>query len=710
MTPLPRPSHGSLKRCLAGLICTALAASLAAQPVSDVEAVVVTATRSANRASDLPVTVESLPAQAFTQGQALTVDESLKQSAAFSLFRRTGSLMANPTAQGVSLRNLGPSGAGRTLVLFDGVPLNDPFGGWVTWTKLPRLTLGGAEIVRGGGSSAWGSAALGGTIQLVSADLAERVEPNGRVATDALVELGDASTRSAEILATSAAGQHHLQVAARAFTTDGFWRVPADVRGSIDRRTDNDHRLVQLRWQHASTGGVHSELVARYFDEDRGNGTPFQRNSTRETFVGGRSRGTLASGARWAASAYAQEQRFSQQFSGVRADRAQETPALDQYAVPSDAAGAAFVVTWDHDANETTTAGADVRWVRGETREAFFLQENVFTRRRVAGGEQQFAGAFVQHARALTDNWRGTVGLRVDHWKNRDGRRREWEAASGATLRDEVFERQDELEWSPSLGLVWRANDTLRLRGAAYRAFRVPTLNEYYRPFRVGNVITEANPRLAEETLTGVEIGADIALQRWHLSFGAFHNDLRDAVANVTLGEGPATIPDVGFVPAGGLGRQRRNLSRIKVQGLEFTARWSPGATVDVRFDALVSDATVRRAAAPAANLAGRRLAQVPEFTAVAGLSWRFQPRWSLGVQARHVSEAYEDDLNTLTLGAATTVDLRLARSVGRHDAGELFVTVENLTNTTIEAGRDADGRVDLGPPRFAHAGVRWRW
>ena len=57
----------------------------------------------------------------------------------FSLFRRSGSRYANPTSQGVSLRGLGASGARRALVLVDGLPLNDPFGGWVYWARVPRL-------------------------------------------------------------------------------------------------------------------------------------------------------------------------------------------------------------------------------------------------------------------------------------------------------------------------------------------------------------------------------------------------------------------------------------------------------------------------------------------------------------------------------------------------------------------------------------------
>ena len=49
--------------------------------------------------------------------------------------------IAQPTTQGVSLRGIGPSGQSRTLVLLDGVPFNDPFGGWVYWTRVPLMAV-----------------------------------------------------------------------------------------------------------------------------------------------------------------------------------------------------------------------------------------------------------------------------------------------------------------------------------------------------------------------------------------------------------------------------------------------------------------------------------------------------------------------------------------------------------------------------------------
>jgi len=118
--------------------------------------VVVTAARAPQAAAQVPFSVVTFEGSELRTAPAATLDDALRAVPGFSLFRRGDSLTANPTTQGVSLRGLGPSGASRSLVLLDGVPLNDPFGGWITWSKIPRESLGGAELVRGGGATAWG--------------------------------------------------------------------------------------------------------------------------------------------------------------------------------------------------------------------------------------------------------------------------------------------------------------------------------------------------------------------------------------------------------------------------------------------------------------------------------------------------------------------------------------------------------------------------
>ena len=684
----------SLARVIRFCLPLTVSSALLAQTAM-LDPLVLTATRAPQPLSALPVAVDVFTSTELSESAALTVDDALKASAAFSLFRRSGSLSANPTAQGVSLRNLGPNGAGRTLVLVDGVPLNDPFGGWVAWTKAPRLSLATAEIVRGGGSSAWGSAALGGTVQLLSR------EPSATL-TEALFEVGDFGTTGAELAHATVRGRDTFAFNTRAFHSDGTDRTAPTWAGPIDRRTDLDQGMVQLGWTRTADTGTRGSLTARVFTEERGNGTPLQRNRTREAMLTASATGRrdlFGAPADWNAMAYAQTQEFSNVFTSVTNARDAETPVLDQYAVPADAAGAAATVTWS-EAGQSTTLGADARWVSGETRERYFRVGNDFSRERRAGGTQVIAGVFAHHDRALTARLRGSLSARLDAWSLSDAHRVETDRGTGAILREDALANRDGVELSPRAGLVWRVTDSWRWHAAAYRAFRVPTLNELYRPFRVGNDITEANPDLVPETLRGIEIGTTLGTGTLHLRVSAFANRLEDAVANVTLGTGPGVVPGVGFVPAGGLGRRRENLERADVNGIEISGTWRPAATLTLRADYLYSDATDHATATT--------LPQVPRHTLVLGAGWRPAGDWSFGAQLRHVSEAFEDDTNTLTLDAATTIDIRAAYRFA--EGRELFVAMENAFDEDVVTRRTAEGLYDVGAPRFTRAGVRWRW
>lgn len=663
-------------------------------PSATLAPVVVTAGRTAQPADTVPVAVSVFTSADLRASPALALDDTLRAAPAFSLFRRTGSLTANPTAQGVSLRGLGPSGASRSLVLLDGIPLNDPFGGWVAWTKLPKLSLASAEIVRGGGSGAWGNAALGGAVQLLTAP------PAGDRGTVELLA-GDFDTRSAElsVARTTADARHTFTLDAAAFATDGVHLVRNP--GPVDRAADLDYRRAQAGWRSALTDTLDLTLAARLYSEDRGNGTPLQRNTTDETFLSATLSGSgAATGVdEWSATAYFQDQTFSSFFTAVDAARTAETPASDQYDVPATAAGAAFTATWGGPADDaTTTLGFDLRHVKGETREAFFYSAplDAFTRDRRAGGEQTFAGLFARHDRALHRTLRYSAGARLDYWRTTGGFLRERDNATGALLADDRFADRDGFEFSPSLGLVWQPSPAFRARVSAYRAFRVPTLNEYYRPFRVGPVTTQANPALGTETLDGIEAGIDIGRADAPLgaTLTAFASDLRDTVANVTI------APDT---------RQRRNLGRVRVQGIEAGVHARPHRALYLETAYLFTDARVASPgpAAPAA-LDGNRLAQVPRHTLVATAVWDAPAAFRLTARIRWMSAQFEDDENTLRLAPAATVDLGLSRRfAGRW---EIFAAVENLFDTEIETGRTASGLVSVAPPRWSRLGLRYDW
>ncbi|ATC63794.1 TonB-dependent receptor [Nibricoccus aquaticus] len=682
---------------VAGVILQGGGRAVRAQEVEVLSRLVVSASRAPQMMDEVPLAVRVVDGERLRV--AMGVDVALREETAFGLFRRTSSVAANPTAQGVSLRGIGPSGASRSLVLLDGVPLNDPFGGWVSWSAVPRMSLGGAQIVSGGGSSVWGSAALSGVVALESVAVeTERQEVRA--------EFGGFEMWRGEAAVTRAVGGGFLRVDVEAFSTEGFYALKEADRGAVDRALSSEHRTARVAWSGAVSEHVRANVTGRFFEEERGNGTAMQGNATRAGFVSAAIEGEPRPGLSWAAVAYGQRQSFESFFTTVNATRSAETPANDQFEVPATAAGTSASVTWKDSDVASMAVGGDVRWVEGETREDFLFQAGQLSRRRFAGGEQIFAGAFVHHDRRIAERWRASVDVRADFWENADGRLREVARASGAVVAEENFATQAGMELSPRAGLVWKASEAWRVRGAVYRAFRVPTLNEYYRPFRVGTVNTLANADLKRETLTGGEVGTEFTRGAWRLEATGFWNELEDAVGNVTLSTNPALTT-----------RQRQNLDTVRVSGVELGAGWRVVEALELRAGYLWSDAEVTEARAQA-SLVGKRLAQAPEHKATASVDWRAPGGLNVRVAGRYTSEQFEDDENALVLREAVTVDLRVEKSwrvrarEGRRAGLRLtvFAAVENVFDEDVVTSRSATGLLTYDAPRWVRGGVRVAW
>src|ERR1043166_3592471 len=183
------------------------------------DSITVTATRTETRLADTPSSVVVLNRETINNSPATTIDDALREVPGFTLFRRSGSRSANPTSQGVSLRGIGASGASRAVVLDDGVPLNDPFGGWVYWGRVPRASLERVEVLRGGASDLYGSGAMSGVVQFVRRrDAALSVDVSG------------GSARAGE--ASVYVGHTYVRLAGDVFPTTGYVVVAPESRGS----------------------------------------------------------------------------------------------------------------------------------------------------------------------------------------------------------------------------------------------------------------------------------------------------------------------------------------------------------------------------------------------------------------------------------------------------------------------------------------------
>lgn len=657
-------------------------------PVAGVaQQVTVTANRVRTPLSETAGTVAILALPTISTSAAVTMDGLLKQVPGFSLFRRTGSRVANPTTQGVSLRGAGASGASRALVLENGVPLNDPFGGWVYWDRVPRAAVGRIEVAEGGASDLYGSDAMGGVINVLTREAAR-----SEVSLD--TSYGNENTPDASLWANGDWKQWSAQLAAEAFNTDGYVLVPDDLRGAVDTAAGSNHTDLSLTLDRQISNRVRAFAGGAVFGEARKNGTPLQTNRTHlRSLTAGLDWDSPAAGA-FTLRGYGDAQLFDQNFSAIAPSRSTES-LVDVQRVPAQEAG--FSVKWARGfgARQMLVAGVEGDQVRGSSNELIYAH-GAPVRATGAGGRQNSQGLYAEDIVRFTPRWILTASARYDHWRNF----RALSASQPLTAPGPVtvinFIPRSQTAFSPRLSLLHQVTSSVSIYGAVFRAFRAPTLNELYRPFRVGNVETLANSELGAERLTGAEAGGSFAPagRRFHLHGAFFWNRISDPIANVTLGVTPVLIT-----------RQRQNLGATRSTGVEFEAaeEFTSGFAVSGGYQ--FTDATVVSFPASSA-LVGLEVPQIPR------QAFTFQARYSksrlgtVALQGRYTGVQYDDDLNQFSLGRAFALDLFASHAIGHRL--EIYGALENMTGERYEVARVP--YVELGPPIFGRVGVRFNW
>jgi vitamin B12 transporter len=636
--------------------------------------------------------VQRISRRQVEQSPSHELDQLLKDVPGLELFRRSDARSGHPTSQGVTLRALGGNASSRALLVLDGVPQTDPFGGWVNWPAYDPQELAGISVVRGGGSVANGPGALAGTIEMTSrtdTGLSGGVDAGSRDSFEARGRLG------------VDAGDGVLSISGRGERSDGFVPVTAATRGPADEAAPYREWSSRTRWVAPIAADTELQASLDGFHDWRSRGTEFSANRTDGADASVRlvGRGSW----HWSALGYWQWRNLASSFASVNANRTQATRVLLQDSVPSNGLGGSVEVRPPMPDGIELRLGADARLTSGATHELFSFVSGNPTRRRVAGGETMTSGAFAEltaQVGAITLSGGG----RIDHWSISGGHLFERVIATGGVLRHEQDAPRS--GWLPTArgGLLAAVGGGFSLRSAAYLGWRMPTLNELFRPFRAGADATAANPDLDPERLVGAEAGAEYSNGPLHLSLTAFVNRLRNAIANVTLGEGPGVFPEVGFVGAGGTFSQRQNVDAVNVRGLEASANWTDGPW-SINAGASFTHARMDGRAA-AAFLDGLRPAQTPKFSGTLAVGWE---RHGRGAQLvlRRVGAQFDDDRNSDVLKAVTTLDAYAAWPLTRRL--QLVARGENITNALVMAGINGDNSVERATPRTLWIGLRLR-
>ncbi len=657
-------------------------------PASLSEKVVVTAARTETRLGETAASVVTLSNAQLQETAAPTIDDKLRQVAGFSLFRRSGSRYANPTSQGVSLRGVGASGASRSLVLFDNVPLNDVFGGWILWNRVAPLAVENVEVLRGGASSLYGSDALSGTINIIPRRTRENYIFSGELYS------GTQKTLSGATFFGFSKNRYTADFTAANFQTRGYILTDPAMRGAADsfagsRNTNFSGRIAK------SLFGDNTQIFFKtsYFGEARTNGTPAQINRThlREFVLGGDSSIPNSKfqipNFKFDWRIYGGTQVYDQTFSAVSANRNSESLTRLQR-VPAQNVGFSGQVSGVFLKNQTFVFGVEARQVRGESQETGYFNNRVTTVGRAGGRERTF-GFFVQDFARIGKKFILAGSLRFDDWLNYRGLISTRTLSLNETLTANFSDRRENAV-SPQISALYQFTNNFSLFALASKSFRAPTLNELYRGFRVGSVVTNANENLRAEKAVNYETGASFSRRKLYLRGSLFLTEISQPIANVTLSIMPNLIT-----------RQRQNAGKTRSVGAEIEAE-TRIKNFGISAGYLFTDSRVTKFPANQ-NLENLFVPQTArqQFTFQTNYT---KNNWTLAFQGRAASKQFDDDLNLFRLEPYFQLDIYAARRFRKNL--QIYAALENVFNSRYSIAKTPVR--SISSPVNLRVGIRW--
>ena len=634
--------------------------------------------------SDTASSVTVLGGDDLASSGGITLDDALGEVPGFMLYRRNGSLAANPTSLGVSLRGVGTSGASRALVISDGIPLTDPFGGWVYWDRIPMTSVEAVEVVEGGVSDLYGGDALGGVINVIP-----------RRPRDSSLSLatyyGNKETPDASLTAGLREGNWLATISSEGFHTNGYVAVLPPLQGTIDTLVVSEHFDGQFKLERLFSEQGRAFVGGSIFEDARKNGTPLQNNDTRLRQIDVGADWQSAEAGAFALRVYGGPEDYDQSFSSVASNQNSET-LTDIQRVPSYQAGLSAQWTRTAGAYQTLAAGFDGQDIRGASNELLYSSGSISSAVG-AGGRQRIWGLFGEDIIRINTRWLITAGARVDDWSNYDALSVKQPLASPGPPQVTDFNARSEQAFSPRLSTLFRAKDNLVFRASVYRAFRPPTLNELYRNFRQGNTETLANSALTAEQLTGAEAGSSCSAWHERLSVRGtfFWSNINDPIANLTLSSTPTLIT-----------QQRQNLGETRSRGAELDTEVRVTGAVTLAGGLQYVDAIVTSFPANT-QLVGLLVPHVPRHDV------NFQVRYSrprvltAALQGSYVGSAFDNDQNTLLLRHYFLLGALVSRPLVH--GMDIFVAGENLLDERYDVARTPF--LTNGPPILFRAGFR---
>jgi iron complex outermembrane receptor protein len=696
--------------------------------VTKFEDIVVTATRTEKSAETAPGNVSVVTKKEMEKRNITTVDDALNTQP--GVFNRRQSL--TDTQAAVTLHGIPDQK--RTLIVRDGVILNNGYDGMVNFTSLPTENIERVEVVQGPSSSLYGGNAMGGVVNIITR-MPEKREfklktgygsswDRGKALDDMqkyYLSYGDKLTDKFSLLfdygykATNGYPKYLNVVSTNPPAGITGWSGTTDTQGNAryligdkgDNRWWDDNIDLRAGYNFTKASKLNASYArTRYkytYDEPHtylqdAAGNPIYsyagvNQSTFVSYTGAGMREVNQYNVNFETEVGAAKTKLSFGLNDEQKNWYTQAGTLI-----SGGAGGTITSTPNQNYNldfqftlplferHILTFGGAYKNDTGNTQKSNLSnwkdETTTTTVTNTYGGKDKTYAVFVQDEILILNNLTAYLGFRQDWWEMYDG----YATQYGAGGFSKTYDSKNDSSFNPKLAIVYKPFDHTVLRASAGQAFRGPTVWELFTTYVSGTTTYNGNPDLKPETVRSWDVG--ITQDLWKgakISATYFENYMDDLIYSTTVS---ATE------------RKYMNVGKAESRGVMVE--------IEQRFDKLLrlfancayTDARVKENSTNPLT-EGKRLTQVPDTTFNAGAELEVGPVYA-SVTGRYVGKRYSSDTNAdkvddvlLSYDPFFTADAKISYKVAKQVT--LSFSVDNIFDESYFSSYKAPGRSWFG-------------
>lgn len=616
----------------------------------NLDAVTVTATATPTALRNLPSSVSIIKASDPEMRQLQNADDALNYVPGV-VVRRMKGLSTSGGHTTVSMRGTGA--ANRTLVLKDGIPINDAYTGAVQeWNTIATNSIARIEAVRGPGSSLYGTNSMGGTINIVTET------PKPQTTLGAGLRYGAMNTLIANAKAGKAFNSgfgiigfaEYKQTDGYAYMADSLWE---DYYKKSSTKLLNVN--TKLSYQFKPNHTLEAILDFHQQKPITGSSTIYKENYKTDNY---QIRYTAQDeSVRYSLAAYYNHQdRALNAWKWNDDDEAFDTPYYNS-SVPIHIYGFIGKISKTIHSN-VVTLGTDIRLTEADSKKYYDgLGNQNFS------GNQNFYSFFLNDDITLGKQVNATVGARYDHWENLNGKFYDDKSGDPTTIH---YDKATSDVVSPKAGLVYRPTEQIRIRSTYAMGFKAPNMYYMYNATPLGTSFRLGNPELKPERMTySIDLGADYTLNsQLEVSATYFMSSFKDFLDDVLIDD--SKVPSY-FDPGGLPVRQYINIGKVNLQGVEASVRYTflPHTTAIISYFYNKSEIVKYQSDS---TYEGNQLDDTPNTIINGGISYNHPKLLNVSVWVRHSGEYYADMENSddKLIDPTTVVDIKASKPIGK--------------------------------------------